>query len=148
MDPLQCYRGVKQLEYVFNDEKELQNFLLLNKKGNLGFLPSTYSVQDGNIMECLAMVWNLDPNFTGNYVKDHQAICNTLKDFTTSWIDKYSTTIHSMNPNSVICRYKLQPVPDYLQWLKTGEAHYLPLEETAALKGTWVDIPVLDIFKR
>ena len=46
-----------------------------------------------------------------------------------------------MNPNSVIRRYELQPVPDYLRWLKTGEAHYLPLEETAVLKGTWVDIP-------
>ena len=46
-----------------------------------------------------------------------------------------------MNPNSVICWYELQSVPNYLQWLKTGKAHYLPLEETTVLKGTWVDIP-------
>ena len=68
-------------------------------------------------------------------------VYNTLEEFTTSWIDKYSTTIYSMNTNSVICRYELQPIPDYLRWLKTGEAHYLPLEETTPLKGTWVDIP-------
>ena len=36
--------------------------------------------------ECLVMVWNLDPNFTGDFVKDHQEICNTLKYFTTSWM--------------------------------------------------------------
>ena len=48
--PLQCYRGVKQSDYVFNDEKELQNFLSLNKEGKLYFSPSTYSVQDGNVM--------------------------------------------------------------------------------------------------
>ena len=34
--PLQCYRGVKQSEYVFNDEKELQNYLS-NKEGKLDF---------------------------------------------------------------------------------------------------------------
>jgi len=54
--PLQCYRGVKPSDYVFNGEKELQNFLSLNEEGKLDFSPSTYSVQDGNIMECLVMV--------------------------------------------------------------------------------------------
>ena len=99
---------------MFNDEKELQNFLSLNEDSKLDFSPLTYSVQDGSIMDCLEMVWNIHPNFTGDYVKDHQAICNTLKGFTTSWIDKYSTTIYSMNTNNVIRRYELQPVPDHL----------------------------------
>ena len=44
------------------------------------------------------MVWNLDPNFTGDFVKDHQEICNTLKNFTTSWMDKYSTSIKLHEP--------------------------------------------------
>ena len=105
---------MKPSDHVFNDEKELQNFLSLNEEGKLDFSATTYSVQDGNIMECLVMVWNLDPNFTGDYAKDHQAICNILKDFTTSWIDKYSTTIYPMNTNSVIRRYELQPIPNYL----------------------------------
>lgn len=27
--------------------------------------------------------------------------------------------------------YQLQPIPDYLRWFRTGEAHYIPLEEVA-----------------
>ena len=39
-------------------------------------------------------------------------------------------------------RYELQPVPDFLRWFKTGELHYLPLEERKLLKeGPWDNIP-------
>ena len=30
-----------------------------------------------------------------------------------------------------------------MRWLKTGETHYLPLEEIAALEGTWIDISAI-----
>ena len=36
--PLQCYRGVKQPEYVFNDEEKLRS---MNKEGKLDFSSST-----------------------------------------------------------------------------------------------------------
>ena len=31
-------------------------------------------------------------------------------------------------------------MPDYLRWRKTGELHYLPLEEKVLLTGSWDDI--------
>ena len=82
--PLQCYLGIKHSDSVFTDEDNLQNFLSLNEEGKLEFSPSTYTVQNGHILDCLVTVWNLDEKFTGEYVNDHKALCNTLNHFTTS----------------------------------------------------------------
>ena len=38
-------------------------------------------------------------------------------------------------------RFEVQPVPDYLRWVKTGELHYLPLGERALILGPWDEIP-------
>lgn len=59
----------------------------------------------------------------------------------TCWADKYSTTIYSCSMSGN--RYELQPIPDFLRWFRTGEAHYMPLEEVALLKGDWVNIPAI-----
>ena len=62
--PLQCYRGVKQSEYVFNDEKELQ-IIFRTRRANSTFTINLFCT-GWEHYGCLALVWNLDPNFTGN----------------------------------------------------------------------------------
>ena len=140
--PLMCYRGMKPSDNVFMDEKEVQDFLSLSEKGKLEFSPATYLAQKGTILDCLHLVWNVDEEFAGQYVTDHETIHNTLLDDTrTSWSDKYTTVIYSTSSDTQCRRYELQPIPDYLRWFKTGELHYLPLEERSLLSGIWDDIP-------
>lgn len=140
---LLCYRGIKQDEYIFDDEKEVQNFLSLNEEGKQKFPNKTYAPQNGSIMDSLVIAWNVDRHFCGDYITDHQAISNTLHDYPTCWTDKYSTIVYSPRPDIECRRYELQPIPDYLRWFKTNEAHYLPLEEVALLKGGWINIPAI-----
>ena len=138
---LLCYRGVRTPEFIFSDEKVIQDFLSLNEEGKEGFSPQTYTPTSGEALDCLAMVWGVDKSFTGRYMQDHNALCNNLCEYTTSWRDKYSTTIYSPKIDSGCNRLEIQPIPDYLRWFKTCEAHYLPLEEASMLKGSWDDIP-------
>ena len=57
----------------------------------------------------------------------------------TSWKDKYTTSLYSTL--EVNCRrFELQPIPGYIRWYKTGEMHYLPMEERALLLGPWDNI--------
>ena len=141
--PLLYYRGIKTSEFVFDDEKQMQGFLSLNEEGKYHFPTPTYSPSKGEILDCLVAAWEVDRHFQGEYLKDHQALCNTLfDDITTCWADKYSTTIYSYSMEG--SNYQLQPIPDYLRWFRTGEAHYLPLEEVALLlKGSWITIPAV-----
>ena len=88
-------------------------------------------------------IWNLDRDFTGYYITDHLLISNNYHDLTTSWLDKYAKLINSPRADNDCCRHELQPIPDYLRWFKTDEAHYLPIEEVALLSGDWVDISAI-----
>ena len=50
--------------------------------------------------------------------------------------------VYSPSPNINSTRRELQPLPDYMRWLKTSELHYLPYEETAVLEqGLWDEMP-------
>ena len=140
---LLCYRGIKQNEYIFDDEKEMQDFLSLSEEGKEKFPKKNYAPRSGSIMDSLVIAWNVDRHFCGEYIRDHQAISNTLHDYPTCWTDKYSTVVYSPRPDIECRRHELQPIPDYLRWFKTNEAHYLPLEEVALLKGDWLNIPAI-----
>lgn len=96
--PLLCYRGIKTSEFVFDDEKQMHDFLFLNEERKRYFLTPTYFPSKGEILDCLVATWDVDEHFQGEYLKDHQPICNTLYDgIATCWADRYSkTTIHAV----------------------------------------------------
>ena len=140
---LMCFRGAPQEKWVFSDEKEVQAFLAMNEEAKLTYSPSTYSVVQGSTLETICFYWNLDRHFEGQYMTDYKHINNQLllDGKRSSWLDKYTTSLYSIS-DTECKRYELQPVPDFLRWFKTGELHYLPLEERKLLKeGPWDNIP-------
>ena len=138
---LLCFRGVRQEDCVFSDEEQLHTFLGLSEEGKSLFSPTSYSVVQGNVLRCIAFYWKLDSNFQGEYMADYKLINNALVDgVRTSWTDKYTTALYSIG-DIQSRRYELQPIPDYLRWFRTGELHYLALEERALLRGPWDEIP-------
>ena len=140
-NPLMCYRGVKENNRLFVDEEELQSFLTLSEEGKLMFSPGTYSPQKGHILDILTYIWNVDREYKGKYITDYKTINNDLlTDRRTAWMDKYTSVLYSELDISSR-RFELQPIPDYLRWLKTTELHYLPLEERSLVLGPWDDIP-------
>ena len=136
-----CFRGVKRENSVFLDEDETQSFLSLSEAGKQDYTPSTYSAVGGKVLDCLHFVWGVDRDFQSKYISDYRLMNNELiPDKRTSWKDKYTTCLYSIT--DVECRrFELQPIPDYLRWYKTGELHFLPMEQRALLLGSWDDIP-------
>jgi hypothetical protein len=139
--PLMCFRGVKEDNQVFVDAEEVQSFLSLSEEGKLLFSPSTYSPQNGHILDKLTYIWQLDRAYEGSYITDYKVINNDLlTDRRTAWTDKYTTALYS-DSCITLHRFEYQPIPDYLRWLHTGELHYLPLEERTLVCGPWDSIP-------
>ncbi len=134
--PLWCYRGIAESDFLFDDEEELNNFMGLSEEGKL-HCSLSYRINRNHILEELHVVWGIQLCFEGNYADDYQLINNTLTKARTSWTDKYTTVLYT--PSRVeITRAELQPVPDYLRWLKTCELHYLPSHERKLLEpGQW-----------
>ena len=140
--PLLAFRGIKPTDFVFTDEQNLQKFLDLSEEGKQEFSPSTYSTSRGKIIDTLHFVWGVQRDFTGKYMEDYREINNDLiEGKRTAWVDKYTSCFYSTTDSDIINRFQLQPIPDYLRWMKTGELHYLPLEERTLLLGPWDDIP-------
>ena len=127
-NPLLSYRGIKPDQFLFNDEHPLQDFLTLNEERKMES-DGSYSVNRNSIMDDLHMTWHLDLDFEGCYASDYQLLQNDLIEERTSWRDKYTTVVYSPLPDISCKRYELQPMPDYIRWLKTSELHYLPVNE-------------------
>ena len=139
---LMCFRGVPKEKWVFSDEQQVQAFLALNEESKETYAPSSYSVVPGSTLETICFYWNLDRHFEGQYMRDYERINNSLLDNKrTCWRDKYTTSVYYIDDTECQRYYELQPILDFLRWYKTGELHYLPLEERALLKGPWDDIP-------
>ena len=136
-----CFRGVTRENSVFLDEEQLQSFLSLSEAGKHNYMPSSYTAVKGKALDCLHFIREVDRDFQSDYISDYQLIHNkVLPDERTAWKDKYTTCLYSVT--HVSCRrFELQPITDYLTWYKTGELHYLPVEERAMLSGPWDDIP-------
>ena len=154
-EQLLCYRGVKVEDYIFNDEKNMTAFLSLSEDAKQDFTPSSYEAQQSHLLRDLHFTWETPIEFTGSYLEDHQTINNELlADKITSWRDKYTTVLYSMKSDISCNRHELQPLPDYIRWIKTGELHYLPMEEASIISnGPWTDISgaflptkILDLF--
>ena len=139
---LLCYRGIKPEDYVFSDESQLTKFLSLTEECKPQYSPMTYEANNSSkLVQDLHYMWNVPLDFSGSYFEDHQLIYNELVEHRTSWRGKYVAVFYS--PSGFITkRYELQPLPDYIRWVKTGDLHYLPFEETSAIyNGPWMDIP-------
>lgn len=151
-EQLLCYRGIKMEDYLF---RNMTTFLSLSEDAKQEYTP-TYKVQQNRLLQDLHSTWETPLEFTGTYLKDHLLIHNgLLKDKVTCWRDKYTTVLYSPEVEVACNRYELQPLPDYIRWIKTGELHYLPLEETSNLAHgrSWTDISgaflptkILDLF--
>ncbi len=146
---VEVHRGVFD-DMVFDDDDELKRFLDLSEEQQLE-CPLHYKTAENNITETLALVWGTDIKFKGNYKEDYCRINNTLVTQRTAWCDKYQTTIWREDDNwsgrTNCSRSALQPLPDYVRWVKTNELHYLTLERNSRivslLKGRFTTMPGL-----
>ena len=136
--PLLCYRGVT--DFYFNDEDCLKNFLALNEDRK-SESDTTYQVLNVPGLNDLCITWGLDDKFHGCYSNDYKLIQSELIEERTAWLDKYTSVLYSPIKEDII-RHELQPVPDYLRWLKTCELHYMPYHERCELQhGPWDETP-------
>lgn len=127
---------------IFDNEDTLHTFLNLTEDKKEEFPCEVYKPKHNELFEEMLLLWNVNPNFEGCYMSDYKLLHNELEDKKTSWMDKYTTIIYSPNSNISSKRWKFQPLPDYMKWLKISELHYLPCEERGALKeGPWDEIP-------
>ena len=143
-NPCHALRGIGADEnFIFDDEEELVTFL-----GKSEFRKNEdegqYQPVKTKLWRDVATVWNLNENFVGSYRDDYQIVQNGYDEEgeRTCWSDKYSTVI--FNPDISRARqekcFTMQPIPDYVRWLKTGgEMHYLPLEKLQQLHTEVVD---------
>lgn len=134
-------RGIKREDYLFDDEETLSTFLSLTEEKKRDFHTS-YKVKDSELLTRLSFAWGIDTNFQCSYLEDYKLIQNELTQ-TTAWKDKYTTTLFSVS-HTHLQRKQLQPIPDYMRWLKCCELHYKTVEEADLLEpGLWDEIPGL-----
>ena len=85
------------------------------------------------------MIWDLEESVCGRYREDYQVLNNTYREegLRTCWQDKYSTVVY--NPDRTTTEElkninrEMQPIPDFIRWLQSGELHYMPLERVRQL---------------
>ena len=62
---LLCQRGIKQHQYLFNDEESLHTFLSLSEHNKQQYTNS-YLVRDRELLGQLGFTWGVDPLFEGS----------------------------------------------------------------------------------
>ncbi len=141
--PLLCYRGIKPDDYIFTDEGKLKNFLQLSEENKQDFPCGRYHPNKSTLWKELVGAWSVDDGFVGDYNLDYSVLNNTFAEYRTCWKDKYTVSIYPTKSSVEGCRRtELQPLPDFVRWLKTSELHYLPYEERLQIRsGAWDDIP-------
>ena len=142
--PCLALRGIgKEDNFIFNDSDALVNFLAKNEnQKNVDGM--SYSPAHNDLWFQVSTLWDLDYDFVGSYAEDYQILENTWQEDgeVTSLTDKYSTTIFNPDMMNMLDTdvLKMQPVPDYIRWLKTGgELHYLPLEKLKKIETEVID---------
>ena len=139
---LYSYRGIKNTDYIFDDEESLHTFLSLGEEKKEDYPCGIYKPKQNKLFDEMQLLWNVNQKFEGSYISDYKLLQNDLVEEKTSWRDKYTTVVYSPSPNINSTWRELQPLPDYMRWLKTSELHYLPYEERAVLEqGLWDEMP-------
>ena len=90
---LVCCRGIKDCEFLFDDEEALHTFMSLSEEKKHDCPCPIYKVNKNRVLDELQVVWDIDPKFEGNYITDYQTLQNELTKDRTSWTDKYTTAI-------------------------------------------------------
>ena len=65
---LQCYRGIKCEDFLFDNEDSLTSFLSLSEQDST----TTYKVRSGDLLTQLHFAWGVDLDFEGDYLHDYQ----------------------------------------------------------------------------
>ena len=141
--PLICKRGVRESDYLFNDQDMLTQFLSLSEKNKQEF-SATYKMNFSTSIHSALSFWgiDIDYSFEGSYWEDYMYIQNQLEE-PTVWKDKYTTTLFSV-ALPLSNRKQVQPLPDYVRWIKSCELHFMPVDEAELLEpGPWDNIPAL-----
>ncbi len=142
--PLLCYRGIAQQDYVFSDEENLKSFLSLSEDLKLIFRNPSYVPTTNTLWNDLVSIWNINENFTSDYISDYAILNNEAGELTTAWKDKYTTSVYSTSPTSICRRFELQPLPYFVRWYHTNELHYLPYKQRRDITdGLWNSMPGL-----
>ncbi|CAC5422873.1 SGSM3 [Mytilus coruscus] len=145
---IQCFRGVgADHTFLFDDENILRKFLSLSEQrkmeSNLG-----YGVKQNKLSEILHMTWGSGENFKAKYADDYARLNNEFGDMTTAFSGKYVTAIFRPDDNWIgnnSSRAIIQPLPDYIRYIRTGRLHYMSYEMRKSLEcGFWDNHP--DIF--
>ena len=62
---LLCQRGIKQDQYLFDDEESLHTFLSLSEHNKQQYTNS-YMVRDRELLNQLSFTWSVDPLIEGS----------------------------------------------------------------------------------
>ena len=141
---IDVFRGLKEDEWIFNDENELKEFLSLSEF-NKEVSDMSYKVKNTPLLKQLNDIWHIPKTFSGQYWEDY-TILNGEDNERSSWCDKYTTVVFRKDDDWKGRRQERihrQPLPDYLRWLSSGgELHYLPHNLRSSLpKGAWDRVP-------
>ena len=137
--PCVIMRGTGRSKVLpFNDEENLSTFLGKTERRN-DEDDNTYEPCKDSVWSELVMIWDLEESVCGRYREDYQVLNNTYQEegLRTCWQDKYSTVVY--NPDRTTTEElkninrEMQPIPDFIRWLQSGELHYVPLERVRQL---------------
>ena len=137
---IEVYRGLKEDNWIFNDEANLKKFLSLSEfsKEVSGM---SYRARQTPLAKSLHEVWEIEQDYSDEYWCDYTMLKGEGED-TSSWCDKYTTVIFRKGDDwrgSPQQRIHRQPLPDFVRWVTSnGELHYLPYELRTSLPvGKW-----------
>ena len=140
---IQCFRGVAK-NVVFNDELKLKEYLNLNEERKMD-CDWTYTPLKNEYFNTLVETWKLDENYIGQYAEDYKIIANQ-SGVRTANKDKYGTMLRDASHFDDHNGKTLQPIPDYIRWVHSGELHFLSYEKTEQLARDKPEITDCDIF--
>ncbi|XP_066920718.1 uncharacterized protein [Clytia hemisphaerica] len=138
--PLTCVRGVRDEEFVFNDEERLRQFLMLSEEGK-ELCDWTYKPEECPLATHMKILWKAN-DCERRYIDDYNLLTK-LNTPNTNWSDQYSCILYrenDMEQNQAISRHPPQPIPDFVRWVETEELHYLSISKAQEINEI---IPVL-----
>lgn len=84
----------------------------------------TYEANNSSkLVQDLHYMWNVPLDFSEFYLQDHQLIQRAGR--TQNILEREVCGSFYSPSGFIMKRYELQPLPDYIRWVKTGELHYL-----------------------
>ncbi|XP_066915452.1 uncharacterized protein [Clytia hemisphaerica] len=142
--PISTFRGIKDEEYVFDDEEKLRQFLLLSEEGKAE-CDWSYMPKDVPLNTAMTLTWNANGSTERRYIDDYKYLTSSQPSQPrTNWMDKYSCVVYrESDQDGKLDRFQPQPIPDFLRWFETEELHYLSIERTKEVIKAIKDLSIL-----